>query len=382
MHTADGNLTSPRVDHVDAHDTLQFAPGGVIVEPTSGNTGIGLALVAMVKGYPIKIVLPENVSIERRQLLEIYGAEIISTPGGEGSNGAVRRAQELADEHPEWAFLYQYANNANPQAHYDGTGPEIWRDCPDVDVFVAGLGTSGTLMGVGRYLKEQRPEVRVVAVEPPAGELVQGLRSLDDGFIPPIIDLSLLDRKIMVRLVKGAYWDTEIKRAQVLGLAGYPVFTRKANTDVSYIACAKKLLSMTDRLNLILGVSKVDYENEGASWGVSTDSDEDGGSPYAGVTIRQILTHTAGEAGSLTFTYRPERLESLQRENQRLSGQVDSLQSSVQGQQTHIRELERVLTDDALHARLVASGLKEARARDWQREGNKLAQFFGEVAGW
>ena len=159
-------------------------------------------MIARLRGYPIKIVLPENVSVERRQLLEIFGAEIILSPGGEGSNGAVRRATKLAEEHPEWAFLFQYGNEANPQAHYEGTGPEIWRDCPEVTHFVAGLGTSGTLLGVGRFLKERNPAVQVWAVEPPAGEMVDGLRNLEDGYIPPIFleggGEELLDRKTVV----------------------------------------------------------------------------------------------------------------------------------------------------------------------------------------
>lgn len=177
-------------------------PGAVLLEPSSGNTGIGMAMVARVKGYRLKVVLPANVSVERRQLLEVWGAEVIESPGAEGSNGAVKLAREIAAEHPEWTFLYQYANHANPRAHYETTGPEIWRDCPEVTHFVAGLGTSGTLLGVGRYLKERKPSVQVWAVEPPAGEMVDGLRNLDDGYIPPIFsDLGgaeLLDRKTMV----------------------------------------------------------------------------------------------------------------------------------------------------------------------------------------
>jgi cysteine synthase len=153
------------IEDAEADGTL--TPGRTIIEPSSGNTGIALAMIARLKGYPIKIVLPENVSIERRQLLEIYGAEIILSPGSEGSNGAVKRAIELSEEHPEWAFLYQYANGANPQAHYDTTGPEIWADVPEITHFVAGLGTSGTLMGVGTFLKEQNPDIKVLAVEPP-----------------------------------------------------------------------------------------------------------------------------------------------------------------------------------------------------------------------
>ncbi len=181
-------------------------PGATILEPSSGNTGIGLALVAKLRGYQLRIVMPDNVSIERRQLLEIFGAEVTLSPGAEGSNGAIRRAQEIAAADPEYAFLYQYGNPANPLAHYEGTGPEIWADCPEVDAFVAGLGTSGTLMGVGRYLREQKPDVQIVAVEPPAGELVQGLRSLDDGFVPPIFDAEILDRKTIVRNRESIEW--------------------------------------------------------------------------------------------------------------------------------------------------------------------------------
>jgi cysteine synthase B len=201
-------IAKAMVLEAEADGTL--TPGKTIIEPSSGNTGIALAMIARLRGYPIKIVLPENVSIERRQLLEIYGAEIILSPGEEGSNGAVRRAQELADEHPEWAFLYQYANEANPRAHYEGTGPEILRDVPDITHFVAGLGTSGTLMGVGRYLKEHQPGVKIFAVEPPIGERVEGLRSLDEGYIPPVFDkwggLDLLDGKRIVRPRESIEW--------------------------------------------------------------------------------------------------------------------------------------------------------------------------------
>jgi [CysO sulfur-carrier protein]-thiocarboxylate-dependent cysteine synthase len=181
-------------------------PGDMSREPTSGNTGIGLAMVARLRGYHLRAVMPENVSPERRQLLEIFGAEIVLSPGDEGSNGAIRKAEKIAADDPSLVMLYQYGNPANPLAHYEATGPEIWRDCPEVDAFVAGLGTSGTLMGVGRYLKELKPSVQVVAVEPPAGELVQGLRSLDDGFVPPIFDPAILDRKIVVRPRESIEW--------------------------------------------------------------------------------------------------------------------------------------------------------------------------------
>jgi len=198
-------IAKAMIEEAEADGTL--TPGRTILEPSSGNTGIALAMIARLKGYPIKIVLPENVSIERRQLLEVWGAEIIPSPGEEGSNGAVRLAQQLADEHPEWAFLYQYGNEANPNAHYRTTGPEILRDVPDITHFVAGLGTSGTLMGVGTYLKEHKPDVKIYAVEPPTGEKVEGLRSLDDGFIPPVFDkwggLELLDGKRIVRPIES-----------------------------------------------------------------------------------------------------------------------------------------------------------------------------------
>ena len=185
-------------------------PHQTLIEPSSGNTGIALAMVCRLRGYHLKVVLPANVSPERRQLLLAWGAEIIDSSGTEGSNGAVRLAQKLAGENPEWTFLYQYANPANPQAHYLTTGPEILADVPEITHFVAGLGTSGTLMGVGRYLKEHRRGVQIWAVEPPSGEMVDGLRSLDDGYIPPIfIDnhgTELLDRKVVVRPRESIEW--------------------------------------------------------------------------------------------------------------------------------------------------------------------------------
>jgi cysteine synthase B len=206
--SAKDRIALAMVEAAEKDGTLR--PGQTLIEPSSGNTGIGLAMVCRVKGYPIRIVMPENVSPERSQLLEIFGASIIYSPGAEGSNGAVRMAQRLADDDPSLAFLYQYANDANPRAHYEGTGPEIWRDCPEVTHFVAGLGTSGTLMGVGRYLKEQNPDVQVWAVEPPAGEMVDGLRNLDDGYIPPVFEKwhgpDLLDRKLIVRPRESITW--------------------------------------------------------------------------------------------------------------------------------------------------------------------------------
>jgi cysteine synthase len=196
------------------------APDQVLMEPTSGNTGIGLAMVCRVKGYHLKAVMPTNVSVERRQLLELWGAEIIESPGTEGSNGAVRLAQRLTEEHPEWVFLYQYGNPANPRAHYEGTGPEILRDCPGITHFVAGLGTSGTLLGVGRFLREKLGDaVSIWAVEPPAGEMVDGLRNLDDGYIPPIFEdlggAELLDRKTVVRPLESIEWTRRLTEVGV-----------------------------------------------------------------------------------------------------------------------------------------------------------------------
>ncbi|MDQ3680148.1 MAG: cysteine synthase family protein [Actinomycetota bacterium] len=196
-----------------------LGPGQTILESTSGNTGIGLAMVAKVKGYRLKVVLPENVSEERKRLLEVWGAEIISSPGSHGSNGAMRLAQRLAVEHPDYWFPFQYGNAANPKAHYEGTGPEIWRDCPEVTHLVSGLGTSGTLMGAGRFLKERNPTVQVWAVEPPAGEMVDGLKNFDDGFVPPIFSdndgYELLDRKKVVGPRESVEWTKRLLEAGV-----------------------------------------------------------------------------------------------------------------------------------------------------------------------
>jgi [CysO sulfur-carrier protein]-thiocarboxylate-dependent cysteine synthase len=180
-------------------------PGLTILEPTSGNTGISLAMICRRKGYPLKVVMPDNVTEERTQLLRMYGAEIVYSEGAKGSNGAVEKALEMAAE-PGYYMPYQYGNEANPRAHYEGTAVEILDELDDVAAFVGGLGTGGTLMGNGRRLKEANPETVIVAAEPMQGEPVQGLRSLDDGFIPPIIDISLLDRKIMVSNRDAIVW--------------------------------------------------------------------------------------------------------------------------------------------------------------------------------
>lgn len=205
----------------DAEEQGLLVPGSgqVIIESSSGNTGIALAMLARARGYHLKVVLPENVSVERRQLLEVFGAEIISSPGSEGSNGAMRMAQRLAAENPEWHFPFQYGNPANPRSHYESTGPEIWNDCPEVTHFVAGLGTGGTIIGVGRYLKEQNPEVQVWAIEPPTGEMVDGLKNFDEGFIPPVFTdnggAELLDRKKMVGPRESIEWTRRLTEVGV-----------------------------------------------------------------------------------------------------------------------------------------------------------------------
>jgi cysteine synthase B len=173
-------------------------PGATILEPTSGNTGISLAMAAKVRGYKLICVMPENTSPERRQLLEMWGAEIISSPAAGGSNEAVRVAKEIAAKNPDYVFLYQYGNPANTEAHYTGTGPEIFKDLPTITHFVAGLGTTGTLMGAGRYLREQNPDVQIIAAEPRYGELVYGLRNIDEGFVPELYDASVLTRRFSV----------------------------------------------------------------------------------------------------------------------------------------------------------------------------------------
>jgi [CysO sulfur-carrier protein]-thiocarboxylate-dependent cysteine synthase len=181
-----------------AESAGELEPGRELLEPTSGNTGISLALVAKLKGYRLTCVMPANATEERRRLLRLYGAEIIESPGAEGSNGAVRAALELAEREPRYFMPFQYANDANPRAHYEGTGAEIAEALDRVDVLVAGLGTGGTLMGTGARLRESFPELTVAAAEPLPGDPVMGLRSLEDGYVPPILDVSKLDRKVLV----------------------------------------------------------------------------------------------------------------------------------------------------------------------------------------
>jgi [CysO sulfur-carrier protein]-thiocarboxylate-dependent cysteine synthase len=182
----------------EAEASGKIKPGSILLEPTSGNTGIALAMIARVKGYKFTAVMPDNVTQERRQMLELFGAHIIYSEGALGSNGAVKLAQELASKDDRYVMLYQYGNDANPRAHYEGTAVEIIKDLPDLDVFVAGLGTGGTLTGNAQHLKEYNPAIQIVAAEPLQGEGVQGLRSLEDGFVPPVLDLSILDARILV----------------------------------------------------------------------------------------------------------------------------------------------------------------------------------------
>jgi cysteine synthase B len=184
------------IDEAEKSGVLK--PGATIFEPTSGNTGISLAMAAKVRGYSLICVMPENTSPERRELLEMWGAQIISSPAAGGSNEAVRVAKELAAKHPEYVFLYQYGNPANTLAHYKGTGPEIFADLPTVTHFVAGLGTTGTLMGAGKYLREVKPDVQIIAAEPRYGEVVYGLRNIDEGFVPELYDASVLTRRFSV----------------------------------------------------------------------------------------------------------------------------------------------------------------------------------------
>jgi [CysO sulfur-carrier protein]-thiocarboxylate-dependent cysteine synthase len=183
---------------LDAEKDGRLRPGNTILEPTSGNTGISLAMAAKLRGYRMVCVMPENTSEERRQILRMWGVEIISSPAAGGSNEAVRVAKQVAEEHPDWVMLYQYGNPSNAAAHYDGTAREILADLPSVTHFVAGLGTTGTLMGAGRFFREHRPEVRIVAAEPRYGELVYGLRNLDEGFVPELYDETLIDARFSV----------------------------------------------------------------------------------------------------------------------------------------------------------------------------------------
>ena len=198
------------IDQAEQDGLLVRGSGGVILEPTSGNTGIGLAMIGRLRGYQVKVVMPESVSAERVQLLQGFGAEIVFSAAEKGTNESINVAKELAQENPSWFMPYQYGNSANPNAHYLTTGPEIARDVPGVDMFVAGLGTGGTLMGVGRALREHNPDVKIVAAAPHPDDKVQGLRSIEHGFIPPVLDLDALDARIMVEAEESFFWTKKL----------------------------------------------------------------------------------------------------------------------------------------------------------------------------
>jgi cysteine synthase B len=247
----------------------QLTPGCTILEPTSGNTGISLAMAAKLKGYKIICVMPENTSIERRQLLEMYGAEIISSPAAGGSNQAVAMAKELAAANPEWVMLYQYGNPANADAHYRTTGPEILRDCPGITHFVAGLGTTGTLVGTGRFLREKKPDVQIVAAEPRYGELVYGLRNLDEGFVPELYDPSVLTGRYSV----GSY-DALRRTRELVEKEG--IFAGISTGAILHaaLAVAEKAAGAGDRADIVLVVCDGGwkYLSTGAYSGVLDDA--------------------------------------------------------------------------------------------------------------
>ena len=198
------------INQAEQDGLLVRGGGGVILEPTSGNTGIGLALIGRLRGYHVKAVMPESVSTERVQLLQGFGAEVIFSAAEKGTNESIIVAKELVQENPSWFMPYQYGNRANPDAHYATTGPEIARDVPDVDMFVAGLGTGGTLMGVGKALREHNSVVKIVAAAPHPDDKVQGLRSIEHGFIPPVLDLDALDARIMVEAEESFFWTKKL----------------------------------------------------------------------------------------------------------------------------------------------------------------------------
>lgn len=225
----------------DAERSGQLSVDRILLEPTSGNTGIALAFLARQRGYRLVCVMPETASRERVQLLQVFGAEIIFSPGEEGSNGAIQVATQMAED-SKYVMLYQYGNPANPRAHYEGTGPEILRDLPEVTHFVAGLGTGGTLTGVGKFLNERKPEVKIVAAEPEQGDLVYGLRSLEEGFIPEVLDSSVLDRKIKVNAANSVTWTQALAGGGIFAgiSAGATVYVARriaSEIDAGQIVC-------------------------------------------------------------------------------------------------------------------------------------------------
>lgn len=252
----------------DAERTGRLKPGATILEPTSGNTGISLAMAAKLRGYKLICVMPENTSEERRQLLSMWGAEVISSPAAGGSNEAVRVAKELAAQNPEWVFLYQYGNPANAQAHFDSTGPELLADLPTITHFVAGLGTTGTLMGTGRFLREKKPDVQIVAAEPRYGELVYGLRNIDEGFVPELYDASVLTRRFSV----GA--EDSVKRVrQLLEVEG--IFAGISTGAILHAAIAMANEALRDGKDADIAFIVCDAGWKYLSTGVYTSNSDD-----------------------------------------------------------------------------------------------------------
>jgi cysteine synthase B len=246
-------------------------PGATILEPTSGNTGISLAMVARLRGYRLICVMPENTSIERRQLLEMYGAEIISSPAAGGSNQAVAVAKQLAADHPDWVMLYQYGNAANAQAHYDATGPELLADLPSITHFVAGLGTTGTLMGTGRYLREHVEGIQIVAAEPRYGELVYGLRNVDEGFVPELYDPSVLTSRFSV----GSR-DALLRTRQLVEVEGIFVGISTGAVLHAALGCAHRAVEAGQRADIAFIVADAGwkYLSTGAYAGTVADAEK------------------------------------------------------------------------------------------------------------
>ena len=232
---------------VDAEEKGLLKPGGTILEPTSGNTGLGIAMIGRQKGYQVKVVMPESVPPERVQLLEAFGAEVIFSAHDKGTNESIALAKEIAEDNPNFYMPYQYGNEANPKAHYLTTGPEIIRDLPNVDIFIAGLGTGGTLMGVGRCLKEYNPEIKIVATAPHPDDKIQALRAIEDGYIPPILDLDKLDARILIEAEEAFYWTRKL-----LTDAGVFVGVSSGATFATAIKLQEKLKNSESQSNIVV----------------------------------------------------------------------------------------------------------------------------------